>query len=109
MTRPEDEQGDEITEQFREDLGRWLDTPGNSRNDLAERVGCSGPLISQIRGGYRKRTSLMRAICQETGIRYPHQHLLVAEAVQEIERHAPGYVDEKLAELTRFLKSLRER
>jgi hypothetical protein len=107
VTRKEDEEGFEITEGFREALGKWLDQPGHYRDELAAKVGCSGPLISQIRSGQRKRTSLLPKICEHTGIPFPHPHLLVAQLSREIDALMPGWSAKELAHLQETLKLLR--
>ncbi len=107
VTRREDEEGFEITEEFRLALGRWLDAPGHTRNDLADRIGCSGALISQIRSGLRKRSSLLPAICEYTGIPFPHPHLLIAELWKEYDELVPGISRSELASLQEKLRLMR--
>lgn len=108
-TRHDGDEEYEIPQAFRDALARWLDTVGNSRAQLAEKLGVHPTLISQIRTGTTKRSAYLPAICEYTGIPFPHPHLLLAAMAKEADASLPGFLDSKLAEVREMLRLLKKK
>ncbi len=108
-TRQDGDEEFEIPQKFRDALADWLDAPGNSRAALAEKLGVHPTLISQIRTGTTKRSAYLPAICEVTGIPFPHPHLLLAAMAKELDESLPGYMDSKINELREMIRLVKKK